>query len=292
MIVVGSRNSSNSVRLVEVALEAGAKASYLVDDAHRDRRGLARRRRHRLGDLRRLGAGGPGRGRARVPLRARLPRRPRRPLGRGVADLRAAARAAPRHAAAAPEQGLARWPATSTSTPTTRSRGWSPRSSRRCATTQLIAYPTDSGYALGAQLGNRDGRDRILRDPRARRPPPLHADVQGLLPARPVRPRRQRRVPRDQGGDAGAVHLHPARDRRGAEAADAPQEAHRRRADPRPHAGLRAARGARRADPHQHADPARRDRGADHGLGDQGGPRPRGRHRRSSPARSPPSRPR
>lgn len=27
----------------------------------------------------------------------------------------------------------------------------------------LIAYPTDSGYALGAQLGNRDGRDRIVR---------------------------------------------------------------------------------------------------------------------------------
>jgi tRNA threonylcarbamoyl adenosine modification protein (Sua5/YciO/YrdC/YwlC family) len=26
----------------------------------------------------------------------------------------------------------------------------------------LIAYPTDSGYALGARLGNRDGRDRIL----------------------------------------------------------------------------------------------------------------------------------
>jgi len=26
----------------------------------------------------------------------------------------------------------------------------------------LIAYPTDSGYALGVQLGNRDGRDRIL----------------------------------------------------------------------------------------------------------------------------------
>ncbi len=28
---------------------------------------------------------------------------------------------------------------------------------------ELIAYPTDSGYALGAQLGNRDGRDRILK---------------------------------------------------------------------------------------------------------------------------------
>src|ERR1700735_328844 len=33
IIVVGSRNSSNSVRLVEVALDAGAKAAYLVDDA-------------------------------------------------------------------------------------------------------------------------------------------------------------------------------------------------------------------------------------------------------------------
>ncbi len=33
VVVVGSRNSSNSVRLVEVALEAGARSSYLVDDA-------------------------------------------------------------------------------------------------------------------------------------------------------------------------------------------------------------------------------------------------------------------
>ncbi len=33
VLVVGSRNSSNSVRLVEVALEAGAGASHLVDDA-------------------------------------------------------------------------------------------------------------------------------------------------------------------------------------------------------------------------------------------------------------------
>src|SRR6202044_1172973 len=33
VIVVGSHNSSNSVRLVEVALDAGAKAAYLVDDA-------------------------------------------------------------------------------------------------------------------------------------------------------------------------------------------------------------------------------------------------------------------
>ncbi|RZS87288.1 4-hydroxy-3-methylbut-2-enyl diphosphate reductase [Motilibacter rhizosphaerae] len=33
VIVVGSRNSSNSVRLVEVALESGARTSYLVDGA-------------------------------------------------------------------------------------------------------------------------------------------------------------------------------------------------------------------------------------------------------------------
>lgn len=33
VIVVGSQNSSNSVRLVEVALQAGARASYLVDYA-------------------------------------------------------------------------------------------------------------------------------------------------------------------------------------------------------------------------------------------------------------------
>jgi 4-hydroxy-3-methylbut-2-enyl diphosphate reductase len=33
VLVVGSRNSSNSRRLVEVALQAGAKASYLIDYA-------------------------------------------------------------------------------------------------------------------------------------------------------------------------------------------------------------------------------------------------------------------
>jgi 4-hydroxy-3-methylbut-2-enyl diphosphate reductase len=33
VLVVGSRNSSNSVRLVEVALDAGARAAYLVDSA-------------------------------------------------------------------------------------------------------------------------------------------------------------------------------------------------------------------------------------------------------------------
>ena len=58
VIVVGSGNSSNSVRLVEVALEAGAKAAYRVDDAERDRRGLARRGQDRERDLGRERAGG------------------------------------------------------------------------------------------------------------------------------------------------------------------------------------------------------------------------------------------
>ena len=76
---------------------------------------------------------------------------------------------------------------------------------------QLIAYPTDSGYALGAQLGNRDGRDRILRirelDDRhhftlmckdfSQLGQFVHVDNDG--------------VPRDQGGDARPLHVHPAR---------------------------------------------------------------------------------
>ena len=38
VIVVGSTNSSNSVRLVEVALDSGAAAAHLVDDARRSSR--------------------------------------------------------------------------------------------------------------------------------------------------------------------------------------------------------------------------------------------------------------
>ena len=55
------------------------------------------------------------------------------------------------------------WRATSTSTRTTRSRGWSQQVADALRDDALIAYPTDSGYALGCRLGNRDGRDRILR---------------------------------------------------------------------------------------------------------------------------------
>ena len=54
MIVVGSRNSSNSVRLVEVALEHGSRAGAPRRLRRRDRRGLARRGRHRRRHLRRV----------------------------------------------------------------------------------------------------------------------------------------------------------------------------------------------------------------------------------------------
>ena len=97
VIVVGSGNSSNSVRLVEVALEAGAKASYRVDDASEIDEawldGVAHGQRH----LRRERARGrwstacsPSSPSAATPTPSAVHTR------RGVADLRAAARAAPR----------------------------------------------------------------------------------------------------------------------------------------------------------------------------------------------------
>ena len=68
----------------------------------------------------------------------------------------------------------------------------------------VIAYPTDSCYALGCQLGNKDGIDQDQVDPPPRRPAPPHAGVPGLRPARPVRLRRQPGVPGHQGGDPGS----------------------------------------------------------------------------------------
>ena len=55
-LVVGSANSSNSVRMVEVALAAGAPAAYLVENADDDRPGLARRGADRRALLGRVGA--------------------------------------------------------------------------------------------------------------------------------------------------------------------------------------------------------------------------------------------
>ena len=142
MIVVGSGNSSNSVRLVEVALEAGAKAAYRVDDASEIDEawldGVRTRQRH-LGRQRARGAGRRAcwpscaeRGypdatavhSAEESLIFSLPKELRR-------DLKAAAAAAQ-----AERERTSPWPASSTSTPTTRSRGCSRRSSTRCATTR------------------------------------------------------------------------------------------------------------------------------------------------------------
>ena len=77
----------------------------------------------------------------------------------------------------------------------------------------LIAYPTDSGYALGIQLGNRDGLDRIKK---LRRLDDKHhftlvchdfAQLGQLVHLNNA-------AFRDgQGRDARAVHVHPAGDR-------------------------------------------------------------------------------
>ncbi len=75
VIVVGSANSSNSVRLVEVALEYGAKASYRVDFANEVDEawfeGVATVGRH----LRCIRSGSAGQGRASAPGGLRLRRR-------------------------------------------------------------------------------------------------------------------------------------------------------------------------------------------------------------------------
>ena len=108
VIVVGSRNSSNSVRLVEVALDAGAGGLLPGRRRRRDRPGLAAGRLHRRADQRRLGAGDP---RARRPRLARPPRLHRRAggrRGRGAPAVRAAARAAPRPARRRPARQLDR----------------------------------------------------------------------------------------------------------------------------------------------------------------------------------------
>lgn len=98
VIVVGSRNSSNSKRLVEVAKLAGARAAYLVDFADEIDEALAGGRLHGRRHLGRLGAGDPGRAGPAVAVRARLRGRRAGQGGRGVDHLLAAEGAPPRPA--------------------------------------------------------------------------------------------------------------------------------------------------------------------------------------------------
>ena len=165
MIVVGSGNSSNSVRLVEVALEAGAKAAYRVDDASEIDEawldgvetvsvtsGAACPEALVDGVLAFLAERGYPDAQAvhsaEESLIFALPPELRR-------DLRAASRAVDRLAA---DGALPRRPPGQPAAAAARPGG------RGAADDDaLIAYPTDSGYALGCRIGNRDGRDRILR---------------------------------------------------------------------------------------------------------------------------------
>ena len=70
VIVVGSRNSSNSVRLVEVALNAGSDAVVPRRLRRRHRAGMARRRHDRRRHLRRVGSRDLGSRRLGSPGRA------------------------------------------------------------------------------------------------------------------------------------------------------------------------------------------------------------------------------
>ena len=94
VIVVGSPNSSNSVRLVEVAKDSGAPAAYLVDDAGEvDESWLAGVTTVGV-TSRGFGAGGTRGGGAGQAGRLRLRRGGGSRGGRGAHDLRPAARTA------------------------------------------------------------------------------------------------------------------------------------------------------------------------------------------------------
>ena len=235
VIVVGSANSSNSVRLAEVALEAGAKAAHRVDDATEIDEAW-------LEGVQSVSVTSG----ASVPddlvdgVLAFL-------TERGYPDAQAVHTAEESLIFALPPELR--------------------RDMRKAAAAQgelsrrgpLLRRPPGRPAAAGDRPGRRPaarGRadrlpDRLrlrarhpARQPRraradqeaaaARRQAPLHAGLPRLRPARPAGAPEQRGVPGDQGGDAGALHVHPAGDRRGAEAADAPEEAHRRRTHPRP----------------------------------------------------------
>ena len=96
VIVVGSQNSSNSKRLVEVAKNHGADAVVPRRLRRPDRSGLARWRHDGRCDQRRVGAGGAGRRGPGLPRRARLRHRRGGRVGARAHGVRPAARAPPR----------------------------------------------------------------------------------------------------------------------------------------------------------------------------------------------------
>ena len=122
----------------------------------------------------------------------------------------------------------------------------------------LIAYPTDSCYALGCRLDSATGARPHPPHPRARRPPPLHARVRRLRAARrssststtpPSAASRRRR--------RGRTRSSSRRPRRCRAGWRTPKQAHRRRAHPRPPGRAGAAARARLAAGVEHAAAAR-----------------------------------
>ena len=101
VLVIGSRNSSNSNRLVDVTREMGVRGA---PDRRRvrDRPGMAGGRRHGRHHLRRVGAGVAGRARRRPLPRARRHTGGVTRAGQRERPLLAAARAAPRRRLTAP----------------------------------------------------------------------------------------------------------------------------------------------------------------------------------------------
>ena len=186
---------------------------------------------------------------------------------------------APRDRAGAAHGRVRAWRSTSTSTPWTRSPA---RSARRSDPAIRRPHRLSDRLVLRPRVLPRQPRGQGAHpaDPAPRRQAPFHARLRRLRAAGPVRPPRQRGVPRHQGGDAGPLHLHPPRDEGGAPAAAPREEEDRRRAHPRAPGRPRAPARTRRADPVEHAPPARRRRADDRGLGDQGPARPR----RSTPS--------
>ena len=82
----------------------------------------------------------------------------------------------------------------------------------------VIAYPTDSSYALGCQVGNTDAARRMLAIRGARRRALPDAGVPRPRARGPLRAARQLAVPDRPAGDSRGVHVHPAGHARGAQA--------------------------------------------------------------------------
>ena len=92
----------------------------------------------------------------------------------------------------------------------------------------LVAYPTDSCFALGCQLDNRSGLERIREIRQLDSRHHFTLVCARLHPAGPIRTARQRDLPRPQGIHARTVHLHRASDPRSAKTNAVSQETYSR----------------------------------------------------------------